>query len=318
MGEPAEPAELAGPPLSGSPVAAVVVNYNAGSSLTDCVRSLLEAGVERVVVVDNGSADGSVARLQASGLPAEVVRPGRNLGYGGAANLGVSATTEPFVLICNPDLTVDPAAVGILYERLRGDEALSVAGPMLRETDGTVYPSGRSFPALADAIGHAFVGLVWGGNPWTKRYRHLGADQHEARSADWVSGACFLVRRLAYESVRGFDDAYFMYAEDVDLCWRLRRAGWGVQYEPAAEVVHEQGRSTSRHPYRMLVEHHRSLWRFARRSATGSERLLLPVMGVGLAARLVLAWAEHLFRPVRERVAPTAKVRNRARGEHQS
>ena len=80
-----------------------------------------------------------------------------------------------------------------------------------------------------------------------------------------------------------------MYVEDVDLCWRLRRAGWGVRYEPAARVVHEQGRSTSRHPYRMLVAHHRSIVRFADRSTDGPSGALLPLVAVALGARLVLA-----------------------------
>jgi N-acetylglucosaminyl-diphospho-decaprenol L-rhamnosyltransferase len=133
------------------------------------------------------------------------------------------------------------------------------------------------------------VGLFWRDNPWTRRYRLIGEDQQKARDADWVSGAGLLVRRRAFEAVGGFDEAYFMYVEDVDLCWRLHRAGWGVLYEPSARVVHEQGRSTSRRPYRMLVAHHRSILRFAVRSTSGRERLWLPLVAVALAARLGLA-----------------------------
>ena len=104
-----------------------------------------------------------------------------------------------------------------------------------------------------------------------------------------MSGACFLVRRTAFEAVGGFDESYFMYAEDVDLCWRLGLAGWRVAYAPTAEVTHLQGRSTDRHPYRMIVEHHRSLLRFASRSSTGWRRLLLPLVAVGAAVRVGLA-----------------------------
>jgi N-acetylglucosaminyl-diphospho-decaprenol L-rhamnosyltransferase len=136
--------------------------------------------------------------------------------------------------------------------------------------------------------------LFWRGNPWTRRYRLLGAEQHRERVADWVSGASFLIRRDVFEAVGGFDEAYFMYVEDVDLCWRAHRAGWDVVYEPAARVVHEQGRSTSRHPYRMLVAHHRSILRFANRSTEGRERLLLPLVALALAARLALASLERL------------------------
>ncbi len=307
---------MSGAPL---PVAAVVVNYTAGSALAGCVASLAGEHLQEIVVVDNASRDGSLADLRQAGLPGvRILEAGRNLGYGAAANLGAAATSAEHLIVCNPDLVVSPGAVARLLERLEHDPSLALVGPLIRDADGDVYPSGRSFPSLGDAVGHAFVGLLWGGNPWTRRYRHLGEDQHLSRPADWVSGSFFLVRRLAFDSVEGFDEGYFMYVEDVDLAWRLRRAAWGAWYEPAGEVVHEQGRSASQHPYRMLLAHHRSMWRFASRTAPGRERLLLPLMGGGLAARLVLAWSEHLLRPVREMVAPTAKVRHRARGELQS
>ncbi len=308
------------------PVAAVVVNYLAGESLGRCVESLAAERLSEIVVVDNGSRDGSLSPLRRAErqgralAPAsvEVVDAGRNLGYGAAVNLGARSTTAPCILVCNPDLVLEPGAVAALQDRLAGEDDLAIVGPMLKDTDGKVYPSGRAFPGLGDAIGHGFVGLVWRGNPWTRRYRRLGADQHRARPADWVSGACFLVRRSAFESVGGFDEAYFMYVEDVDLCWRLRRAGWGVFYEPAAAVVHEQGRSTSRHPYRMIAAHHGSMWRFAVRSARRRQLPLLPLVAAGLLVRLALALAEHLLRRVQDLFSPTASVMHRARRELQS
>lgn len=297
---------------------AIVVNYNAGDSLASCVDSLVADGVADVLVVDNASSDRSAERLAGEGRPGvRVVWAGENLGFGGAVNRGAAETEAPYLLVSNPDLVVEPGATAALVGRLERDSDLAVCGPMLLETDGTVYPSGRDFPRLGDAIGHAFVGLVWGGNRWTKRYRHLGDDQHRSREADWVSGACFVVRHDAFDSVGGFDERYFMYVEDVDLCWRLRRAGWRVWYEPAASVVHEQGRSTALHPYRMLTAHHRSMWRFARRSADGRERWLLPVMAGGLAARLAMAFADHRLRPVRDRLRARTRVNHRARGQLQ-
>ena len=117
------------------------------------------------------------------------------------------------------------------------------------------------------------------------------------RVVDWVSGACFLVRRTAFEQVGGFDEAYFMYAEDVDLCWRLGRAGWRVLYAPDAEIVHLQGVSTDRHPFRMIVEHHRSLLRFAVRSSRGWRRLLLPLVALGIGVRAGLACLSRVLGP---------------------
>ena len=118
-------------------------------------------------------------------------------------------------------------------------------------------------------------------------------DHASSRRVDWVSGACFLARRSAWEAVGGFDRAYFMYLEDVDLCWRLGRAGWAVAYEPEAQVVHVQGVSADRHPYRMLLAHHVSMWRFARRSTPAERRWALPLVLPGLAVRLAVTVARR-------------------------
>jgi len=274
-------------------VGAVVINFNAGEALARCVASLKQAGIADITVVDNGSTDRSTEAVRTLDPAIRLVRSPRNGGYGAGANCGAGCVDRELLFICNPDLVVEPDAVERLIESLDTHPGAAVAGPMLLELDGSIYPSGRSFPGLGDALGHGFIGLFWSDNPWTRRYRLLGDDQQRAREADWVSGAAFLVRRDAFELVGGFDEAYFMYVEDVDLCWRLHRAGWGVLYEPSSRVVHTQGLSTSRQPYRMLVAHHRSILRFASRSTEGPQRLLLPLVAVALVARLVLASLER-------------------------
>jgi N-acetylglucosaminyl-diphospho-decaprenol L-rhamnosyltransferase len=285
-------------------IAAVVVNYNAGPALCECVASLEAEAVSEIVVVDNGSVDGSMALLARRSPRAKPIACTRNLGYGGGANLGARASKAPYLLVCNPDLVVSPGAVSRLAAVLDESPTVALAGPMLRQVSGEVYPSGREFPSMAESVGHGFVGLFWGGNPWTLRYRRIGQEQHRPRIADWVSGAFFLARRDAFDEVGGFDERYFMYVEDVDLCWRLHEAGWEIAYEPGAEVVHQQGLSTSRHPYRMLAAHHRSMWRFARQTSSGPQLAVLPVVAFGLGARFVLACLEHA-------VSPRSRLRSR-------
>ncbi|HET6810356.1 MAG TPA: glycosyltransferase family 2 protein [Acidimicrobiales bacterium] len=277
----------------GSRVAAVVVNYNAGSHLAGCVRSLLSEGVADVVVADNASTDGSDRVLAESGLPARFLPTGRNRGYGGGANFGIAASDSELVLVCNSDLEVQPGAVAALVDALDAEPDVAVVGPRILDLDGSLYPSARSFPALGDALGHAFLGLVAPRNRWSARYKMLGWDHASRCDVDWVSGACFLARREVLDRLSGFDESYFMYSEDVDLCWRTWRAGWRVAYEPAAGVVHAQGASADQHPYRMIVAHHRSLLRFARRTTTGWRRALLPLVAAGLALRAALACAQR-------------------------
>lgn len=273
-------------------VRAVVVNFNAGAHLVDCVASLMAGGVTDIVVVDNASTDDSRRLLVDRHGEVAWVDAGGNLGYGRAANLGAAGSSSD-VLVCNPDLVVTPDAVRLLAARLRSDDDLGLVGPRLHNRDGTIYPSARTFPDLVDAMGHGLLGLVLPHNPFTRRYRLLDWDHHDARRVDWVSGACVLIRRQAWDEIGGFDPSYFMYMEDVDLCWRAHRSGWDVIYEPAAEVTHAQGISTRLHPYRMLAVHHWSMWRFAWRSTMGARRALLPIVAIGLVARLFLAGLRH-------------------------
>ena len=116
------------------------------------------------------------------------------------------------------------------------------------------------------------------------------------RDAGYVSGALLMIEARLFTDLGGFDDRYFMYMEDVDLCWRLWRSGWRVGYEPTARVVHAIGRSTDQTPYRMIAEHHRSLGRYFARTASGPVRLLLPLVRVALVLRTVLAWIQRLKR----------------------
>ena len=280
--------------------AAVVINYEAGPALRDCVRSLLAdtsaGGPPHVVVVDNGSSDGSAAEVAGS-LPAvTILHPGANLGYARAANLGIAATDAAVVAVCNPDLEVTEGAAAALVRRLVSESDLGAVGPMIRNTDGTIYPSARSVPQVRDAIGHGLLGLVWRTNPFTRRYRQLDADPRRPRDVDWVSGAAVWLRREALATVGGWDERYFMYVEDVDLCWRLRQRGWRVAYEPDAVITHVQGATTAKHPYRMIAEHHRSLYRFASKRWRGARRLALPPAGAFLALRAALAMADHALR----------------------
>jgi N-acetylglucosaminyl-diphospho-decaprenol L-rhamnosyltransferase len=279
--------------------AAVVVNYDSGPLVSKCVRSLVaddSAGPPEIVVVDNGSADDSIAILEREAPGTRVIRAPGNVGYARGANFGIAATRAPIVAVVNADTQVVPGSAAALVERFERDPALGAVGPRIRNLDGSDYPSARSIPSVIDAVGHGALGLFLPANRFTRRYRQLDADPALPRSVDWVSGAAIWLRRHALDVVGGWDERYFMYMEDVDLCWRLRRAGFEIAYDPRGVVEHVQGASTSHHPYRMLAEHHRSAWRFARQRFTGWRQVLLPFAACYLAARAVLTMASHYAR----------------------
>jgi N-acetylglucosaminyl-diphospho-decaprenol L-rhamnosyltransferase len=278
----------------------VVVNYEAGPLLLESVRSLLAdtsaGGPPAVVVADNASTDDSVTTLREALPDVALVETGGNLGYAAAANRGIARTETPVVAVCNADVRVRPGAGAALLRRFDAEPDLAAVGPAVVEPDGTRYPSARRVVSAADAVGHGTLAHVWPGNPYTRRYRQLDADPDRPRDVDWVSGAAVWLRRAALDAVGGWDERYFMYVEDVDLCWRLRQAGWRVGFEPAATVVHVHGVSTARHPYRMIAAHHRSLLQFASRRWRGWRRALLAPAAVYLGVRagcLMLAHAVH-------------------------
>lgn len=277
----------------------MIVNHNAGELLPDCVRSLLadapgSVGVPDLVVVDNASTDSSVDELASTFPEVPVIRSRRNLGYARAANLGAAATAAPVILVTNPDVVFHPAAADAALARFTEPDVGAV-GPLVRESDGSVYPSARRDPGIVDAVGHGLIGLVRPDNPWTRRYRELDVNPHVSRDVDWISGAALWLRREALDQVGGWDEGFFMYVEDVDLCRRLRGTGWRVVFEPGAEVTHVGGASTAARPYRMIVEHHRSLYRFASKHWSGARRILLPAAAAFLALRAALAVLGHLI-----------------------
>jgi N-acetylglucosaminyl-diphospho-decaprenol L-rhamnosyltransferase len=266
-------------------VTAVVVNYNAGAALSECVESLEREGVRDIAVVDNGSTDDSLECLDVKSPSVQVFHTGRNLGFGGGVNYGARRVAGELLLVCNPDLVLQPGALGAMADRLAQDPSLGLVGPALVTPAGELQPSGRAFPTVRRSSVQAVLGVLLPRNPYSRRYREANRARVETGIVDWVTGACLLVRREAFDAVSGFDDRYFMYVEEVDLCWRLARAGWRTGYESSAHVLHLAGISTAPFPFRMIVAHHLSLWRFARQSSRGSERLLLPVVAVGIASR---------------------------------
>ena len=278
----------------GGDVDVVVVTHNSARSIASCLKSL-EGNVRigSIVVVDNASTDDT---LQFVDLPVRWLQSGVNLGFGTGANRGAAVSRRPYICFLNPDLEARGRAIDLLAQQLDLDETTAIVGPTVLDPNGSLYPSARSFPRPLTAVGHAFVGLLWHENPWSRRYR-----QTDAEHPDWVSGTALVVRRDVFESLGGFDEGYFMYVEDLDLCWRARQLGHRVGFCEESVVVHEVGGSSVAAPTKtrrtLLVAHHRSAWRFARKSTSGNSRLMLPLYGLAIAGRLAFSLLAKKFRP---------------------
>jgi N-acetylglucosaminyl-diphospho-decaprenol L-rhamnosyltransferase len=275
-------------------LAVVIVNYNTGGWLERCLSSLRAAQGDLemdVVVIDNDSRDGSAGVAERAGV--RLVRNPTNRYLSPAWNQGAATTDAPYLLFLNPDTEWFGGTVSDLVGIARTHPRAGIVGPMIRNPDGTVYPSGRRFPSLGDAVGHAFMSPFTRDNPFTRRYEMDGWDRTTEREVDWVSGACMLVPRAAFDAVGGFDEAFPLYGEELDLASRLRASGWSVLFTPQVEVIHAIGVSTGgdRRPHRLIVMHSRSLYRYyAKHRAAGWRRVTLPAAWLALRGRAELAW----------------------------
>lgn len=248
-------------------VSVVVVSYNTRDLLRCCLDSVVaNASDAEVIVVDNASTDGSAELVRERYPDAQLIRNARNVGFARATNEGIRAATGDMILWLNSDAWLTPGALGRLCQTLDANPTVGAVGPRLCYPDGRLQPSAQRFPdPLAHLVGAAELYRL----PWVRRRfngaRHPGWDHDRPADVDWLTGACLLVRHACLDRVGLLDEGYFMYAEEMDWCYRACRAGWRIRFEPAAEVVHVGGGSSSASRYSLIVAQYRSLDRFCNR-----------------------------------------------------
>lgn len=263
-----------------SSVDTVIVSYNSRDTLLDGVTPLLEMAGVTVTVVDNASSDGSLELLE--GLPVRTIAAGRNGGFGFGCNLGMAAGDAPYVLFLNPDARIEHADLERLVAVLAAEPQTAVVGPRLLDAGGTLIPNVRRHQRLSSIWAQAlFVHRLLPRARWANEIFHDAQLHETARYPEWISGACMLGRRDVLERVGGFDERFFLYAEDMDLCVRLRSSGWRVRYEPSATVRHEEGRSAPRTSLYPILARSRALYA---RKHCGPASAALQRLGVAVEA----------------------------------
>ena len=238
--------------MSAPEVAAILVNYNAGGELARALRSIADEMAGRAweaVVVDNASIDGSAAAVDEFAPTVRLVQNNANVGFGSGVNQGLAASTAPLALIMNPDCRLVAGAVASLRVVHDANPACAIAGPRILNPDGSVQGSARGDPDMLTGL--------FGRTTMLRRLapflpvakRNVVAEDAirggaESVIVDWLSGACMLARRAALTTVHGFDERFFLYWEDADLCRRLRARGSHVRYVPGATAIHRVGQSS--------------------------------------------------------------------------
>ena len=301
--------ELPPPPPPIRELSVVVVSFNTREVLRECLDKLeaeLEGIAAEVIVVDNASRDGSADMVEALFPRADVVRSTVNLGFAAANNVGFRRARGRYVVLLNSDAFVGKNALRIGLRRMDANPRIGMAGAKLLSRDGSLQPSARLFPTLLNEF-LVLSGLAtrYPSSRFFGRFDRTWADPDRAALVDWVPGAFAMIRRNVLEAVGHFDERFFLYYEEVDLCRRIREAGHEVAYWPDIQVVHLGGES-SRTLHSALMSRSGSqlvLWRM--RSALLYYRKHHGWAGTLAVAALESAW--HVLRAAKNRWGAAAR-----------
>ena len=273
--------------MSSPHVSVIIVNFNTGTELDRTLRSLpetLPAGRWDAVVVDNASTDGSAASISSHSL-VRLIANTNNVGFARGMNQGLAATRGRYVLLLNPDCQLMPGAYEELSRTLESFEACAIAGPRIVNPDGSEQGSARGDPDMFTGLfgRAAILRRIFPRLPVSRRNVVDANPLSESSEVDWVSGACMLGKREAFDAVRGFDERYFLYWEDADLCRRLRSHGYHTRYVPRACAVHAVGVSSRTARTHAINAFHESAYLYY------ATHVAPESVGKRLAARVVLA-----------------------------
>jgi hypothetical protein len=271
-----------------------IVSYNAKEELASCLRSVFAStglGSFEVIVADNASTDGTVEMLGERFPRVQVIASSENLGFGRASNLCWHEAKSSLVLFLNSDTVVSDRALDRLVQIARKRPEAGAIGPRLLYPDGEIQMSFGAMPGIASELLQKLwnAGYARGKGPLRGAVRRRYSRE---RTVDWVSGACLLTRRDTLETVSGFDENFFLYSEDADLCARIRATGARILFTPEVEIVHLLGRSAGTNRDRVVYESHRSRLYFYEKHHRNLEVLLL---------KLYMASKARLLRALRPR-----------------
>jgi len=283
-----------------------IVNYQARDYLNNCLRSIIAnppLGDYEIIVVDNGSTDGSLEMLHTDFPKVTAIENLANLGFTAPMNQALRRATGQFLLLLNPDTLIYPQAFDRLIAFMQEHPQVGICGPKVLNTDGSLQAPCRRGESRPWAVISYFLGLhllfpdskLFGG------YLLNYMDEDVTHEVAGVAGSCMLIRRQVVDQIGYLDERFFAYQEDADYCFQARRVGWQVYYLPTAQVTHYGGEGGSRvQPYRSIYAWHRSYWLYYRKNLASDYFFLFNwLFYLVMLVKLLLALLANLFRPIK-------------------
>lgn len=289
-------------------VSVIAVTYNSRADIASCIDAIHQHTREvsyEIVVVDNASRDGSAQLVRERYADVQLIARTVNIGLSGAINEGVAAASGRYIMVLNPDARLRDDVLSALAASLRQDADIGVIAPKILNDDGSLQLSCRAFPSHATAIfsRYSLATRLFPGNRYSRGYLMSDFEHDATRDVDWVSGAAMMFPRVVFDQLGGWDAEFFMFNEDVDFCRRVHDAGLRVVYEPSVAVYHRIGVS-KRAPARIIVERHKSMWRYYTKHMRGNA-LVGVATAAGIAGRCAAALAGAGVRNVAGRIRRT-------------
>lgn len=278
------------------------MNWNTCKELRLCLTSLAKTDAisKEVIVVDNASSDDSVAMVRSEFPWVKCIAHSANSGFAKGCNLGIAESHGRFVLLLNPDCEVQPSAMESLVRF--GDENVKagIFGLKVLNSDGTIQHSCRHAPTFGAVLfRNAVLNKLFPNNPYTREYLLTSWNHDSVIEIDWVSGAALVMRRELINDIGTLDERFYMYCEDMDLGYRAKQHGWKVMYFPDTVVTHAKGRSSDKDPNRMIIEHHKSMYRyFMKHHADSSSVFMRAIVPAGLMFRAWILILANTYRHI--------------------
>lgn len=275
----------------------IIVNWNAGNFLSGCLESIKKsvfAGKYEVIIVDNGSADKSLESVKERFADTYVIENTANLGFAVAVNQGIRASSGKYVLLLNPDTVLSPDTLQVMADFMEKNRECGVAGCRVLNPDGTLQLAcRRNIPTPADAL-YRFMGLskLFPNTPRFSRYNLTYLPEDQLTAVDAVSGAFLMIRREVIKRVGLLDERFFMYGEDLDWCFRVKKAGYSIYYVPDTSIIHFHGQSSKHRVFKSTVDFHVSMLLFYNKHYSSAMK---PLIVVGICIKLALALVRCLF-----------------------
>ena len=273
----------------------IIVNWNTRDLLIQCLESIFRTAGEvdlEVFVVDNGSTDGSGRAVKERFPDVKVIENQRNVGFAKANNQALRISGGKYLLLLNPDAQVKGKVIEELISFMEAHSRVGISGGQLLNLNGFKQNSIANFPSLTTELLNKSL-LRW---LLPKKFPGKERDYSEPIEVDSVIGACLMVRRDAMEQVGLLDEDYFLFLEETDWCYRMRRAGWRVYHVPQAEVYHFQGKSAEKEKKRAKVQYYRSRYHFFKKNrGTWQWFILLIGLLIKLMAEFALMGIANLF-----------------------